>query len=279
MLRSPRGLVGLVLTGAVLIAAVFAPLIAPHDPAAQNLVMRLKPPVWEIGGTVDHLLGTDQLGRDLLSRIIYGARTSLSVVGVSVVLASTIGVAVGLFAGYFGGLLDQVSMRLVDVHLAFPALLMAIVLVAVLRPSMESVIVVLVLSGWVTHARIVRGQVLTLREREYVQAALVTGASPMRVMVRHILPNLISIIIVIGTIQAAQFILLESALSFLGLGILPPTASWGSILNEGRRFVFSAWWIQTFPGIAIVVTVAGCGLLGDWLRDYLDPRLRVLSNG
>lgn len=275
LVRSPRGLAGLILTGLVLLVAILAPLIAAFPPEQQDLLGRLRPPAWLPNGVPDHLLGTDQLGRDLFSRIVHGSRTSLMVAGVAILLAGLVGVTLGLVAGYYGGHVDNAVMRLVDLQLAFPALLLAIIVMAILRPSMQSVILVLVVTGWAVHGRMVRGQVLSLREREFVQAARVIGCTQVRIMRRHILPNLVPLITVVGTIQMAQFILAESALSFLGLGILPPTPSWGSIISEGRDYIYTAWWIETFPGLAIVVTVSGIGLLGDWLRDYLDPRLRI----
>jgi peptide/nickel transport system permease protein len=263
------------LFGAVLLIAILAPLVATEPPDEQNLMARLRPPAWFSNGDSGHLLGTDQLGRDLFSRIVFGARTSLVVGFAATALACVIGVTVGLIAGYHGGLADHGAMRMVDLALAFPPLLFAIVVMAVLRPSMESVILVLVVNGWAVQARMVRGQVLSLRDREFVHAARAVGASPVRVMAQHMLPNLVAIITVVATVQLGQFILAESALSFLGLGILPPEASWGSIINEGRDYVYTAWWIETFPGLVLVVAVSGVGLLGDWLRDALDPRLRV----
>jgi peptide/nickel transport system permease protein len=275
LVRSPRGLAGVILTGLVLLVAILAPLIAAFPPDQQDLLGRLRPPAWLPNGVPDHPLGTDQLGRDLFSRIVHGSRTSLMVAGAAILLAGLVGVTLGLVAGYYGGHVDNAVMRLVDLQLAFPALLLAIIVMAILRPSMQSVILVLVVTGWAVHGRMVRGQVLSLREREFVQAARVIGCPQIRIMRRHILPNLVPLITVVGTIQMAQFILAESALSFLGLGILPPTPSWGSIISEGRDYIYTAWWIETFPGLAIVVTVSGIGLLGDWLRDYLDPRLRI----
>ena len=275
MLASPRAVAGLILIGMMVVLGVGAPWLVTHPPGVQDLQLRLQPPAWQEGGDMNHLLGTDQLGRDLFSRIAYGARTSLAVAAAAVVIAGLVGTCVGLVAGLWGGLIDIVLMRAVDLVLAFPSLLLAIVLVALLRPSMESVIAVLVINGWVLHARMVRGQVLTLREREYVHAARLVGATEGRIAIRHILPNLVPVIVVVSTLQLAHFILIESALSFLGLGILPPTPSWGSILNEGRGFILTAWWIQAIPGVAIVIAVSGISFMGDWLRDYLDPRLKI----
>jgi len=252
--------------------AVFAPLVVNSPPLKQDLVARMKPPAWFESGSAEHPLGTDQLGRDMWSRIAYGARISILISLSAVFVAAVVGIAAGVVAGYAGGRVDFVVMRLVDIQLSFPVLLIAIILMAVLRPSVPSVIAVLVISGWATYARVVRAQALSLRQREFVQAANALGASHLRVAIRHVLPNLVSIVVVLATIQTAQFILAEATLSFLGLGIQPPAPSWGGMINEGRGYIWSAWWIQTFPGIAIVVLVSGIGLFGDWLRDYLDPR-------
>ena len=273
-MRSPRAAVGFVLFLTVVLVGLFAPYVAPHDPNQQNLRTRLIPPVWAQQGDAAHPLGTDQLGRDLLSRILYGARISLSVSMVSVLLAALLGVVLGLISGFSGGRFDFFVMRVVDFQLSFPVVLLAIILAAVLRPSFSTVVLLLVISGWAVYARVVRSQVLSLREHEFIQAARSLGGSSARIVFRHVLPNVQTIIVVLGTVQIAQFILAESTLSFLGLGILPPTPSWGGMINEGRGYVWSAWWIQTFPGLAIVLTVSAIGLLGDWLRDHFDPSMR-----
>jgi peptide/nickel transport system permease protein len=270
-----RGLLGVTLCAITVLVALLAPALAPTDPLAQDITARLRPPVWHPLGLPAHPLGTDQLGRDLLSRVIYGARPSLVVALAAVALAAIAGVSLGLLAGYYSGAIDQLSMRLADIQLAFPFLLLAITLMAVFPPTLTTVILVLALSGWVTYARLVRAQVLTLREKEFVIAARTIGSDDARVLLRHVLPNVLPIITIVGTVQVAQFILAEAALSFLGLGIRPPTPSWGNIINEGQEYIFQAWWIETFPGLAIVAAVSGVGLLGDWLRDALDPRLRV----
>lgn len=272
VVRSPRALVGLLLMVVVAGLAVAAPLVVQSPPQKQNLLSRIKPPAWLEGGSREYVLGTDQLGRDMWSRIVYGARISIVISLTAVALAALVGIALGIVAGYVGGAVEFFIMRLVDIQLSFPVLLVAIILMAVLRPSASSVIAVLVISGWATYARVVRAQALSLRQREFVQAANAIGASHWRIAVRHVLPNLVSIVIVLATIQTAQFILAEATLSFLGLGILPPAPSWGGMINEGRGYIWSAWWIQAFPGLAIVLLVSGIGLFGDWLRDYFDPR-------
>jgi peptide/nickel transport system permease protein len=271
-----RAYIGLALFGLALFAAVFAPVLAPHDPELADITGRLKPPVWSTGGSATNLLGTDALGRDLLSRVIFGARISLSVCLLAVGLAGLVGVPLGLVAGFYGGIVDNVAMRLVDIMFAFPFLLLAITWMAIFSPGQRNVIAILVLTGWATFCRMVRGQVLAGREREYVIAGRVIGASNRRLIFRHILPNLLATITVVGTMMLAQFILAEAALSFLGLGVEPQTPTWGGLVNDGRQYITNAWWIETFPGIAIVLTVSGIGLLGDWLRDVFDPRLRVL---
>lgn len=275
-LMNGRAIFGGSLVALALIVAIFAPYLAPHDPEYADITLRLKPPAWESGGTSTNILGTDALGRDLLSRIVYGARISLTISLTAVILAGTIGVTLGLVAGYFGGIVDLIIMRMVDIMFAFPFLLLAITWMAIFSPGERNVVAVLVLTGWATFARLARGQVLSMKQREYVVAAKVLGASNERMIRRHVLPNLVPTIIVIGTMTLAQFILAEAALSFLGLGVPPQTATWGGLVNEGRDYITQAWWIETFPGIAIVLTVSGIGLLGDWMRDVLDPRLRSL---
>lgn len=257
------------------LCALLAPLLVPHNPAALDLLERIKPPGWrsDVGGA--HVLGTDQLGRDVLSRIIVGTRTSLAIATVAAILSAGVGIVAGILGGYFGGAPDLVVARLVDMTLAFPALLLAIALIAVLRPSVGSVVIVLAITGWVTYARLVRAQVLALREREFVVAVRALGGNDARIIRRHLLPNLLPILMAVATIQLAQFILAESALSFLGLGVPVSVPSWGGMINEGRDYIWNAWWIETFPGFAIVLVVSGVGLLGDWLRDRADPRLRL----
>lgn len=259
----------------IIFCAIFAPAIAPHDPTRQNLSMRLIPPVWIAEGTAEHLLGTDHLGRDILSRIIFGARVSLVVGFGSVLIALVIGTFMGLVAGYQGGWIDDVISRVMDIQLAIPYMLLAIALVMVLGSSLINLIFVLVLYGWTVYARVVRGQVYSVRERDYVLAATTIGARMPRILWRHILPNVSSPILVIATLEIANMIIFEAGLSFLGLGIQPPTPSWGVMLADGRDYIpAGVWWPATLPGLAISVTVLSLNLVGDWLRDWLDPRMR-----
>jgi ABC-type dipeptide/oligopeptide/nickel transport system permease subunit len=265
--------------GAVLVAivasAIFAPWITPHDPLAVNIRHRLGPPAWMEGGDPRHLLGTDQVGRDLLSRMIFGGRVSL-VVGVAAVLMSaSIGVLLGLGAGYFGGNTDWTIMTLVNVMLTFPFVLLALSVIAVLGPSLVNMIIVLGVAGWPIYARVVRAETLAIREREFVLAGRALGMSHARIVFRQIVPNLTSAIVVIATLQVAQVIILESFLSFLGLGIQPPTPAWGNMLGEGRLYMLNSWWIATFPGLAIFVTTLMINLVGNGLRDWLDPHMTL----
>jgi peptide/nickel transport system permease protein len=269
-------LFGLVVVLVVVLTALASPLISPFDPVEQDLGdRRLKPPGFRDANGRVHVLGTDHLGRDLFARVIYGARPALLVGFAAVAISGLIGLATGLIAGYFGGRLDDLLMRLADIQLAFPFILLAIAVIGVLGPSLATIIVVIGVSSWVVYARIVRGAVLTLREREFVQAALALGISDLRVVVRHILPNALTPWLVVATLDMARVIVIESALSFLGLGVQPPTPTWGGMLADGRVYVSTAWWLATFPGLAILLTVLGINLFGDGLRDTLDPRLKV----
>src|SRR5439155_6737113 len=243
--------------------ALFAPLLAPRDPLSQNLDQDL------IASSRQHPLGTDKLGRDLLSRIIYGGRVSLLVGIATVTLSLAIGVTIGSFSGYFGGWADQLLMRLVDILMAFPGILLAIAFTAVLGPGLDHVILALCLIGWTSYARLVRGEILALREREFVQAARALGCKPGRVIARHLLPNLLPPVLIQATFGLAAAIIAEGSLSFLGLGVEPPTASWGSMLNEGRQFLLVAPHLTTYPGLAFMITVLGLNLVGDSLQDHL----------
>jgi len=259
----------------IVASAVLAPEIAPHDPLAVNIRHRLAPPAWMEGGAAQHLLGTDQVGRDLLSRVIYGGRVSL-VVGVGAVfMSATIGVLLGLGAGYFGGRTDWVIMTGVNVMLTFPFVLLALAVIAVLGPSLTNMIIVLGVAGWPIYARVIRAETMAIREREFVLAGRALGMSHLRIIARQIVPNLVSVIVVIATLQVAQVIILESFLSFLGLGIQPPTPAWGNMLGEGRLYMLNSWWIATFPGLAIFLTTLVINLIGNALRDWLDPHLKL----
>jgi peptide/nickel transport system permease protein len=270
--KNPLSLLGAVILLIVLGVALAAPWIAPHDPARQSLIRRFSPPVWADGGHGSHLLGTDQVGRDILSRMIHGARISL-VVGLAAVIVSVlVGVALGLLSGYVGGRVDTVIMTVVDVTLSFPQLLLALAFVAALGPSLVTIIVVLGLTGWERYARVVRAEVLALREKDFIEAARAMGVDARRILLRHVLPNTFSSIIVLSTLQVAQAILQEAALSFLGVGSGRTYPSWGQMIALGRDFVSVAWWLPTFPGLAILLTVLAINLVGDRLRDALDPR-------
>ena len=255
-----------------IVAALGAPWIAPHSPTSSELAARLRPPAWQAGGTAERVLGSDVLGRDVLSRLLYGARVSLPIAMLATLLGAVVGAAVGLVAGYFRGRVDEVVTKLIDVQLAFPFVLFAISVIAVAGPSVTVLVVVLAIGAWVGHARVVRGMVLSLREREFVVAARAIGSGGGRVILRHLLPNVLSVVLVIATFDVGRIIILESTLSFLGLGVQPPTASWGSDLRDAAVYIRRAWWTATFPGIAIMIVVLGVNLVGDALRDWLDPR-------
>jgi len=253
--------------------AVLAPFIAPYPPLQGSLGDKLLPPAWLAGGNWSHPLGTDLLGRDILSRIFYGARTSLGVAAIAVLVSGTIGTTVGLISGYFGGALDAFLMRLTDVALSLPLILVAIVLVAALGTSFGNVVLVIVLLLWPRYARQIRGETLALRERDFVALARIANCSRFRIIRRHILPNVIPTLLVLVTLQSGYVVLLESTLSFLGAGIPPSTPAWGLMIAEGRTVIESAWWVVVWPGVAIVALVLSGNLLGDWLRDRLDPTL------
>jgi peptide/nickel transport system permease protein len=273
LLRHPMAVVGGLILAAVIVASVGAPLLASSDPIKPSFGKRLQPPR-VLGGASQYVLGTDNLGRDIFARLLYGGRVSLTLAAGAVVLAAGVGVAVGLAAGVLGGRLDSVVMRVADVQLAFPVIMLAIAIVAVVGTSSGALVSVLALSGWVIYARTVRASVLTIRQLDYVEAARTLGASELRVVLLHILPNTLAPILVIGSGQFATMVLLESGLSFLGLGVQPPQPSWGAMLAEGRDYLSNAWWLATVPGVAISLVVLGANLLGDGLRDLLDPRLR-----
>jgi peptide/nickel transport system permease protein len=260
-----------ILIALFVLAAVFAPLLAPYDPNSQNLIARLKPP-GTTSRTFHYLLGSDELGRDLLSRIIFGARASLVVAFASVLLSGTFGVVMGMIAGYRRGIAELVIMRVVDVFLSIPAILLAIITVAVLGPSLINVIVVLALTRWPRYARVAYGQTLSVANMPYVKLSALMGASIFRVLGVHVLPNIIGAISVVATLEFGLMVLFEAGLSFLGLGVQPPTASWGAMLSTGRNYIANAWWVATFPGLSLFLLVLAVNLIGDAVRDRLDPR-------
>jgi peptide/nickel transport system permease protein len=264
---------GLAIVAATLFAAVVAPALAPADPVRNDLLARLTPPVWLPGGSWEHPLGTDTLGRDVVSRLLYGARVSLIVGFSAVVVAGVLGLALGLVAGYYGGRLDDALMRLGDVQLAFPALVLAVAVLAVVGSGLGTIVVVLGVTGWVTYARIARGEALSLRHREFVEGARALGAGDAAILWRHVLPNVLPSITVVATFSIARTIIAEASLSFLGLGLPPPAPSWGAMLDEGRNYLTTGWWLALFPGLAILAVVLGINVVGDWLRDTLDPRV------
>ncbi len=276
----------IVLLFVLVIPAAFAPWIAPHDPVVGKLSNRLVPPFWveaegegifaKPGGRLEHILGTDKQGRDILSRMIYGARISLAVAAISIVLAGALGTTLGLIAGYFGGNIDHLIMRLVDICIAIPAILFALVLAVVLGPSFQTVIIVIVSIFWSRYARLVRGETLSLKTQDFVARAKVAGASNARILRRHIFPNVVNTIIVLATLEVGQVILLEATLSFLGAGLPRPTPAWGLMIANGRELLVTAWWVAVWPGVAILLAVLSMNLFGDWLRDHLDPKLRNL---
>ena len=273
--RRRTALFGLCVVVAVLVLALGAPWVTTWDPVEQDIGNRLQAPGSVDGSGGVHLLGTDQLGRDLLARIIFGARPALLVGFAAVAISGLLGLVLGLVSGYFGGWVDDVFMRLADIQLAFPFILLAIAVIGVLGPSLPVIIVVIGVSSWVVYARVVRSEALSIREREFVQAARALGVRDGRILLRHVLPNALTPWLVVATLDMARVIVIESALSFLGLGVQPPTPTWGGMLADGRVYISTAWWLATFPGLAILVTVLGINLFGDGLRDTLDPRLKL----
>jgi peptide/nickel transport system permease protein len=268
--------VSLTIVAIFVLVALLAPLLAPADPYDQSLRLRFRPPVWEDRGSWAYPLGTDRLGRDLLSRIIYGARVSLAAGVVTVLISSAFGAAVGLAAGYYGGRTDAALMRVTDATLSFPVILLALILAVTVGPSFTNVVIAIAVILWARYARVIRGQVLTLMTLDFIAQARIAGAGAWRIITRHLLPNTLNTLVVLITLQVGYVIIVEASLSFLGAGIPPPTPAWGSMIAEGRDFVTSAWWVSFFPGLAILLVVLAFNLLGDWLRDTLDPRLRQL---
>lgn len=279
--RLPRGWpllsVYLAIIAVFVVAGIFADWIAPHDPTDQTLVARLRGPVWQEDGSYEHILGTDGLGRDTFSRLIKGSQTSLLVIATVIPGSLVLGTAVGLLAGWRRGAFDSFSMRLVEVQLAFPALLFALLIAAMLGPSLRNVVVILIVFLWAPYARLVRAEVLSLREREFVVAARTLGASDFRVMLQHLLPNVVNSVVILATLNVSTVIIAEASLSFLGAGAGPETISWGKMVAEGRDLLKIRFWLTGFPGITIMIVALVGNLLGDWLRDYLDPQLRNIQ--
>lgn len=271
--RSITGLIGLIIVILTLVTALFAPVIAPQDPTAQNLRSRLTAPAWESGNST-YVLGTDSLGRDVLSRVVFGSRISLLIGTVSVLIGGTLGVMIGLVSGYFGGVVDGVLMRLTDIQLSLPSLVLYLTIMVVLGPGIRNMILGLGITSWVTFARVARSEVLAIKNTQYIEAARSSGQRSVRIMFIHVLPNIMNSVIVLSTLVIGTLILAAAGLSYLGLGVPPTTPDWGGMVADGQDYVQVAWWISTIPGVAIFVVVLGFNLLGDWLRDFLDPRLR-----
>lgn len=273
MMRSKPAMLGGFFLILLVVVSLSAPLVAPQDPKKVDVRLRLKPPAWAEGGSASHVLGTDALGRDVLSRLIYGGRVSILVGLSSVLISGAIGIALGLVSGFFGGKLDDLISGFSEIQLAFPFILLAITIMAVIGPGLFNIILVLGVSRWVAYGRVVRGQVISIREREFVEATHALGYPLHRILFMQVLPNTLSPLIVIATFAVAGNIISESSLSFLGLGVPPSVVTWGGMLSEGREYLRGAWWMATFPGLAIMATVLSINLIGDWLRDYMDPRL------
>jgi len=270
-------LIPVLILGCIALVAIFANFLAPHNPEIGSLTARFKPPFWQTGGSTKYLLGTDQLGRDVLSRLIFGARVSMVVGFTAVIFAGAVGTTLGIISGYLGGWVDQVIMRLTDAWLALPALMFAIFLAAIVGPSMWNIVIILGLVYWTRYARVIRGEVLSLKEREFVRLAIVAGCSKWTIMYRHILPNVINSAIVIGTLMLGVVIITEASLSFLGIGVPPPQAAWGLMLSDGKQsLMVGRWWLSVLPGLCIMLMVLSANVLGDWLRVKLDPQLRQL---
>ena len=265
---------GMIIVILWIFCAVFAPLISPYGMDDKDIMMRLTPPCWLPGGSMAHIFGTDELGRDVLARLIYGSRVSLIVGVMAVVVSLVIGTTLGLISGYFGGKVDAVIMRVVDVMLSFPFIFMALCLMAVLGSSLTNVIIVLGVTGWVPYTRTIRAQTLSLREREFVTAAHTEGCTNLRIIFKHIMPNVIDNAIVLGTLEMANAILSEASLTFLGLGVPPSIATWGNMIATGRQYIYNAWWLTAIPGVIIFLVCLSINFVGDWVRDVRDPRLR-----
>ncbi len=277
-MRAPRipPLIPMAIVVLFVLVAALANWVSPADPYDQTLRARFTPPVWEKGGTWKHVLGTDRLGRDLLARIIWGARVSLAAGVITVLVAGLVGAAVGLVAGYYRGRVDVILMRVTDATLSFPIILLSLILAVTVGPSFTNVILAIAVILWARYARVIRGEVLTLMEQDFVAQARIVGCGAWRLITRHLFPNTLNTLVVLLTLQVGYVIIVEASLSFLGAGIPPPTPAWGSMIAEGRDFITTAWWVSFFPGLAILLVVLAFNLLGDWLRDTLDPKLRQL---
>ncbi len=271
--KSPVAFTGFIVLAILIVIAFAAPLIAPHDPGAIDIRTRLTPPVWNDGGSATHLLGTDNVGRDVLSRIIFGARISLFVGVATVVIGGLVGTLLGLLAGYYRGWIETIIMRLVDIQLAFPSILLAVAIMALVGPSLMNVILVLSIATWAPFCRVARGQTLQVCNEEYITAAHALGLKDLPILIRHVIPNMINPIIVVASFALATNIINEASLSFLGVGVPPSTPTWGGMLGEGRNYLRIAWWVSTIPGLVLMMCVYSVNMLGDWLRDLYDPRL------
>ena len=277
LLKSKTGMIGLVIVLLFTIVAVFAPQLAGHDPAALNPGSMTTPPVWMEGGTWEFPLGTDNLGRCILCRIMYGARVSMLIGVCSVIVAGVIGTLFGLVAGYYGGICESIIMRITDAFHAIPRTLLALVLISAVAGGIPTLVFVIGFTGWIQYARLIRSEVLSLKNREFVKAAITIGAPNHMIILRHIIPNVMSSFIVVSTLAVASSIIAETSLSFLGLGIQSPQVSWGGMLSDGRNYLATHWWVATFPGIAITLAVLGIMFLGNWIRDVLDPHNQGLQ--
>jgi peptide/nickel transport system permease protein len=269
-------LIPLTIITAIVATAVLAEWLTSYSPTEISLANRLRPPFWEKGGSLAHPLGTDPMGRDLLTRMIYGARVSLVVAVLALLVGGGVGAALGLIAGYYGGRLDAFVMRVADTTMAFPIILFAILFVVVIGGSLVTTVFAVSLVLWARYARVIRGEVLSLRERDFVAQARIAGCSSTRIIVVHLFPNILNTLVVLLSLQVGWVIIVEASLSFLGAGIPPPTPTWGSMIAEGRDYIATAWWVSFFPGLAILATVLSFNLFGDWLRDALDPKLRQM---
>jgi len=275
LIRCRTAFLGAIIVLSFILIAILAPFVAPHDPLKASIVNRLRPPFWMEKGSITYLLGADEIGRDILSRIIYGARVSILVGLVTVAISGFLGTLLGSFAGYFRGRFDAILSRFADLLLSFPYLIFAIFLMSIVGPGFLNLIVILCFKSWVNFFRLSRGEMISEKTKEYVEAAQALGESDIKIIFKEILPNIIHSLLVLATLRVGFFIILEASLSFLGLGIQPPTPAWGSMINSGRAYMLSAWWVSTIPGIALLILVLSINLLGEGLRDILDPRLKL----